>query len=105
MSAITIVGKHIKKMLPSITTSISKTPSPYTQQDFYIGLMLAISSSVFIGTSFIIKKKALIKLNRSGGLRAAAGGFGYLREWIWWTGLITSKFKSIYIKLYFMKSK
>lgn len=29
---------------------------------FYIGLALAVSSSLFIGSSFIIKKKALIKV-------------------------------------------
>nr|XP_006813325.1 PREDICTED: magnesium transporter NIPA2-like [Saccoglossus kowalevskii] len=33
-------------------------------QDFYIGLTLAISSSIFIGSSFILKKKALIKLSK-----------------------------------------
>lgn len=64
----------------------------YTQKEFLIGLGLAISSSFFIGSSFIIKKKALIRLNRMGNLRASAGGFGYLKQWIWWAGLITSKF-------------
>lgn len=68
----------------------------YKNHEFYIGLGLAISSSVFIGSSFIIKKKALIKLNRIGGLRASAGGFGYLKEWIWWAGLITSKVITIF---------
>lgn len=83
----------------------------YKNHEFYIGLVLAVkyddwvvgpknnnfrirqqvSSSIFIGSSFIIKKKALIKLNRIGGLRASAGGFGYLKEWIWWAGLLTSK--------------
>ncbi|KAI4495519.1 hypothetical protein M0802_008733 [Mischocyttarus mexicanus] len=57
--------------------------------DFYIGLGLAVSSSVFIGASFIIKKIALIRLQRFGGLRASSGGFGYLKEWIWWAGLIS----------------
>lgn len=63
----------------------------YTKKEFFIGLGLAISSSFFIGSSFIIKKKALIRLNRMGNLRASAGGFGYLKQWIWWAGLITSK--------------
>lgn len=66
----------------------------YTQKEFFIGLGLAISSSFFIGSSFIIKKKALIRLNRMGNLRASAGGFGYLKQWIWWAGLITSEFNS-----------
>lgn len=63
----------------------------YNSHEFYVGLGLAISSSVFIGSSFIIKKKALIRLNRVGGVRAGAGGFGYLKEWIWWAGLICSE--------------
>lgn len=35
---------------------------PSKMSDFYIGLALAVSSSLFIGSSFIIKKKALIKV-------------------------------------------
>lgn len=57
--------------------------------DFYKGLGLAISSSGFIGASFIIKKKALIRLQRCGALRASSGGFGYLKEWMWWGGLLS----------------
>uniref|UniRef100_A0A915DUP2 Magnesium transporter NIPA2 n=1 Tax=Ditylenchus dipsaci TaxID=166011 RepID=A0A915DUP2_9BILA len=59
--------------------------------DFYIGLGLAVSSSIFIGSSFIIKKKALIKLANTTdyGQRASEGGYGYLREWLWWMGVIT----------------
>ncbi|XP_037883003.1 magnesium transporter NIPA2 [Glossina fuscipes] len=61
----------------------------YTQTDFYIGVGLAICSCFFIGSSFIIKKKALLRLSRHGEVRASAGGFGYLKEWIWWAGLLT----------------
>lgn len=51
---------------------------------------------VFVeGSSFIIKKKALIRLNRTGAVRASAGGFGYLKEWIWWAGLLSSKYISV----------
>jgi len=52
-----------------------------------IGLVLAVSSSVFIGASFIIKKRGL-RLAGSSGLRAGAGGYSYLREPTWWAGLI-----------------
>lgn len=38
--------------------------------DFYIGLGLAISSSAFIGGSFILKKKGLLRLARKGSMRA-----------------------------------
>lgn len=59
---------------------------------FAIGLSLAISSSVFIGSSFIIKKVALKKVNSLGITGAAAGGYAYLKQWIWWLGLLTSKY-------------
>lgn len=79
-------------MPPTMETNTPKSlVELYSDRDFYIGLGLAISSSFFIGSSFIIKKKALIRLNRLGNLRAAAGGFGYLRQWLWWAGLITSE--------------
>lgn len=62
---------------------------PYDGTSFYIGLGLAVSSSGFIGASFIIKKLALMRLQRRGGVRASSGGFGYLKEWMWWTGLLS----------------
>ncbi|KAL1426122.1 hypothetical protein MTO96_018505 [Rhipicephalus appendiculatus] len=57
---------------------------------FYTGLILAISSSVFIGASFIVKKKGLLRINSKGQTRAGIvpGGYGYLKEWVWWAGLI-----------------
>ncbi len=68
------------------------------KNSFIIGLSLALSSCVFIGISFIIKKIGLIRLSNR-GLRAANGGFGYLRDWVWWTGLLSSinSFNSFYI--------
>ncbi|XP_013102310.1 magnesium transporter NIPA2 [Stomoxys calcitrans] len=69
--------------------SASSLSELYGQTDFYIGVGLAISSCFFIGSSFIIKKKALLRINRHGEVRASAGGFGYLKEWIWWAGLLT----------------
>lgn len=50
--------------------------------------MLALSSSVFIGTSFIVKKKGLRKAGAS-GVRAGVGGYSYLYEPLWWAGMIT----------------
>ncbi|EEF35572.1 probable magnesium transporter NIPA4 isoform X1 [Ricinus communis] len=52
------------------------------------GLVLALSSSFFIGASFIVKKKGLKKA-ASSGLRAGAGGYSYLYEPLWWIGMIT----------------
>ncbi|XP_077286186.1 magnesium transporter spict [Arctopsyche grandis] len=68
---------------------VGKTPhNNYNSHSFAIGLCLAICSSFFIGTSFIIKKIGLRRLTNLGYARAGAGGFRYLREWIWWLGLI-----------------
>ncbi|KAJ8467392.1 hypothetical protein OPV22_029944 [Ensete ventricosum] len=52
------------------------------------GLVLALSSSLFIGSSFIVKKKGL---KRAGvhGVRAGSGGFSYLYEPLWWVGMLT----------------
>lgn len=52
------------------------------------GCLLAIVSSAFIGASFIIKKKGLKRAGASGA-RAGLGGYTYLLEPLWWTGMIT----------------
>ncbi|XP_042438624.1 probable magnesium transporter NIPA4 [Zingiber officinale] len=52
------------------------------------GLALALSSSAFIGASFIVKKKGLKKAGAAGD-RAGFGGYSYLYEPLWWAGMIT----------------
>lgn len=52
------------------------------------GLALAVSSSLFIGASFIVKKKGLKRAGVS-GVRAGVGGYSYLYEPLWWAGMIT----------------
>ncbi|AES71900.1 putative magnesium transporter NIPA [Medicago truncatula] len=54
--------------------------------DNVIGLCLALSSSIFIGSSFIIKKMGLKKAATNGN-RAATGGHSYLYEPRWWAGM------------------
>jgi drug/metabolite transporter (DMT)-like permease len=56
--------------------------------DERIGVFLAISSSAFIGASFIIKKKGLL-LAGTKGSDAGDGGYGYLMQPVWWFGLFT----------------
>jgi hypothetical protein len=49
-----------------MTTAVPTTSAHAANMlDFYIGLGLAVSSSLFIGSSFIVKKKALIKLAKA----------------------------------------
>ncbi|KAL2537626.1 putative magnesium transporter NIPA6 [Forsythia ovata] len=52
------------------------------------GLVLAMLSSLFIGASFILKKKGL-KRAAAAGSRAGTGGYTYLLEPLWWAGMIT----------------
>ncbi|XP_027340222.1 probable magnesium transporter NIPA7 isoform X4 [Abrus precatorius] len=52
------------------------------------GFLLAVVSSAFIGSSFIIKKKGL-QLASVNGPRASVGGYGYLLQPLWWIGMVT----------------
>uniref|UniRef100_A0A2C9W1W3 Probable magnesium transporter n=1 Tax=Manihot esculenta TaxID=3983 RepID=A0A2C9W1W3_MANES len=52
------------------------------------GLILAVASSAFIGSSFILKKKGL-KRAGAAGTRAGVGGYTYLLEPLWWAGMVT----------------
>lgn len=51
-----------------------------------IGLILAISSGLFIGTSFVLKKVGLLKANVKYN-EAAGEGYGYLKNAWWWSGM------------------
>ena len=55
--------------------------------DKYIGLALAILSSLAIGTSFVITKKGLLSAKDQHGFEG--DGFAYLRNPIWWGGMVT----------------
>uniref|UniRef100_A0ABI7Z2K8 NIPA like domain containing 1 n=1 Tax=Felis catus TaxID=9685 RepID=A0ABI7Z2K8_FELCA len=61
----------------------------------YVGLMLAVSSSIFIGSSFILKKKGLLQLAKKGITRAGQGGHSYLKEWLWWAGLLSKQLRKM----------
>ncbi|KAH7434170.1 hypothetical protein KP509_06G003900 [Ceratopteris richardii] len=58
----------------------------YMTSDNVKGLILALSSSLFIGASFIVKKKGLKKAG-STSVRAGHGGYSYLYEPLWWAGM------------------
>ncbi|XP_072450979.1 magnesium transporter NIPA2 isoform X1 [Chiloscyllium punctatum] len=75
--------------LASYARLLSTMDSATEGYHFYIGLALAISSSIFIGNSFILKKKGLLRLASKGVVRAGQGGHAYLKEWLWWAGLLT----------------
>lgn len=56
--------------------------------DKYIGLALAMSSSLAIGTSFIITKKGLMDTSSRSGSDNVSG-HQYLQNPIWWAGIAT----------------
>ncbi|KAI4296199.1 hypothetical protein L6164_036175 [Bauhinia variegata] len=70
------------------TTSSWRDSYKGMSSDNIKGLCLALSSSFFIGASFIVKKKGLKKAGAS-GIRAGSGGYSYLYEPLWWVGMIT----------------
>ncbi|KAJ8504067.1 hypothetical protein OPV22_004953 [Ensete ventricosum] len=76
-------------MAPATAASGGSWVESYTgmSSDNIKGLVLALSSSFFIGASFIVKKKGLKKAGAS-GVRAGAGGYSYLYEPLWWVGMI-----------------
>ncbi|KAG1229358.1 hypothetical protein G6F35_002122 [Rhizopus arrhizus] len=76
-------------------SSINGTSNPFgadttgAQAGLYkgIGVTLAVASGVFIGSSFVFKKKGLLQsTNESGGV--AGEGYTYLKSAMWWTGMI-----------------
>lgn len=67
------------------TTMSGDDPDALSTTDVYIGFSLAVSSTIFIGTSSIVKKKALIKISTY-AKRAGDGGHAYLGEPLWWAG-------------------
>lgn len=59
-------------------------------EDKYIGLVLAMSSSLAIGTSFIITKKGLNDAaDRQSAYASASDDYAYLKNPIWWAGIST----------------
>ncbi|KAI6808376.1 DUF803-domain-containing protein [Hortaea werneckii] len=56
-------------------------------EDKYIGLGLAVSSTLGIGASFVITKKGLNAAAERHGFEG--DGFAYLKNPIWWAGIIT----------------
>lgn len=56
-------------------------------EDKYIGLLLAVCSTIGIGASFVITKKGLNAAAEHHGFEG--DGFTYLKNPIWWLGIVT----------------
>lgn len=80
---------------PTYHTPIMSSPDEVTsldaQHDKYVGLMLAVSSSLMIGISFVITKKGLIdSTSRHSGQGSASDQYLFLKNPIWLLGMLTS---------------
>ncbi|KAH0518054.1 Magnesium transporter NIPA4 [Microtus ochrogaster] len=74
---------------PNNATIITWQERVRKRYGFYIGVGLAFLSCLLIGGSVILKKKGLIRLVATGATRAVNGGYGYLKDPMWWAGFAT----------------
>ncbi|KAG2365424.1 magnesium transporter NIPA-domain-containing protein [Suillus spraguei] len=68
----------------SATTSSSSTTFQLPSSLKIVGIILAITSGLLIGSSFVFKKRGLL---RSQAGHAAGEGVAYLKSPLWWTGM------------------
>ncbi|KAI8928072.1 magnesium transporter [Entophlyctis helioformis] len=69
------------------TTAPASPDEQRLEAEKYVGLALALTSSILIGTSFIITKKGLLDSAKNGG--RVGEGFDYLKNPMWWAGTST----------------
>ncbi|KAL5559979.1 hypothetical protein UlMin_036190 [Ulmus minor] len=74
--------------MTTLVTHEAPISASISSSDNFKGLLLALASGAFIGSSFVIKKLGLQRAGAS-GVRASSGGYGYLLEPLWWIGMIT----------------
>ncbi|XP_046899152.1 magnesium transporter NIPA4 [Hypomesus transpacificus] len=73
----------------TIAVLVTTGNNKWSNYNFWVGLSLAVMSAFLIGGSVLLKKKALLRLADTGHTRAGDGGHGYLKDWLWWGGLLT----------------
>lgn len=79
----TLIYTHLDNSTQTIDLQMNRS------YNLWLGLSLALLSALLIGGSVILKKKALLRLASKGHTRAGDGGHGYLKDWLWWGGLLT----------------
>ena len=77
-----LVEAHQLVARAGISSDPANRPKAYTA----IGLVLAVCSGLFIGTSFVLKKHGLLKANEKYN-EEAGEGYGYLKNVWWWSGM------------------
>lgn len=80
-----LVGHQLYTRANSTSSDSGSTDNKPTSYKI-IGLVLAITSGLFIGVSFVLKKHGLLKANEKYN-EEAGEGYGYLKNAWWWTGM------------------
>lgn len=88
-SAVCLVSGDQTLLHSHLDNSTHTDPQTNGTYNLWLGLTLALLSAILIGSSVILKKKALLRLANNGHTRAGDGGHGYLKDWLWWGGLLT----------------
>ncbi|XP_058137437.1 magnesium transporter NIPA4 [Dasypus novemcinctus] len=83
------IVRDLGSEVPGNATVLSWQERIRKNYGFYIGLGLALLSCFLIGSSVILKKKGLLRLVATGATRAVNGGYGYLKDPMWWAGFLT----------------
>ncbi|KAF4548895.1 Hypothetical protein D9617_24g016080 [Elsinoe fawcettii] len=77
-------SQHLVERAGGATGEATNTRPPIYK---VVGIILAIASGLFIGVSFVVKKVGLLQANKKYN-EEAGEGYGYLKNWMWWTGMI-----------------
>ncbi|ESK88765.1 duf803 domain membrane protein [Moniliophthora roreri MCA 2997] len=83
-SSVSSTGTPTSSVSPS-TSSDNSSLSVNNSSLKVVGIILAIVSGLLIGSSFVFKKKGLLK-SQAG--QVAGEGVAYLKSWLWWLGMI-----------------
>lgn len=86
-----LTGGTTEAFKVNVTSSPNVTEETQHDTDvtgFWVGFTLAVVSNTLTGSSFIFKKRGLMKIAKKQGTRADQGGYGYLKEWLWWLGML-----------------
>ncbi|KAL9011269.1 MAG: hypothetical protein Q9173_003877 [Seirophora scorigena] len=86
LSATDTKRDRVPDRVPDSIRSIKRAVKTMVDEK-YIGLALAIVSTMAIGTSFVITKKGLLEASERHGFEG--DGFAYLKSPTWWGGIVT----------------
>ncbi|KAF3937045.1 hypothetical protein ABW19_dt0210551 [Dactylella cylindrospora] len=94
MSSISSIASSTMEAIASATSEAAAATSTHASSHSSrppaykaVGVALAVASGVFIGVSYVLKKKGLLQANLKDNAKPGEG-VGYLKNAWWWTGMI-----------------